>query len=106
VLSLHVANAAQSVDSTRMHVIVFFKRPQLFACSLGLCLYCNKVFPHVTCENHTRECENHTQRVKITLVRVVYLLVSGLILNFFLNFIYLEFFKFDFDPNRGNPKGF
>jgi hypothetical protein len=59
------------VESTRMYVIVFFKRPQLYACSLDLSLYCNKVVQHAMCENHTHECENHTQRVKITLVRVV-----------------------------------
>jgi hypothetical protein len=53
-------NAAQSVDSTHMRVIVFFKRLRLCACSLGLFLHCSKVVEHAASENHTHECENHT----------------------------------------------
>jgi hypothetical protein len=96
------------VESTHMDVIVFFKQPQLCACSLGLCLYCNKVVQHATCENHTHECENQMQRAKITLVRVLLPLVSKV--DWFWTFSWtsnsLNSLKFESGPNRGNPKDF
>jgi hypothetical protein len=112
VLNRHAArygnNAVQSFDSTRMDVIVFFKQPQLCACSLGLCLYCNKVVQHATCENHTHECENQMQRAKITLVRVLLPLVSKV--DWFWTFSWtsnnLNSLKFESGPNRENPKDF
>jgi hypothetical protein len=79
----------------------FFKQPQLCACILCLCLYCNLVFQHATCENHTHECENHTHERKshscMWLSHVACdIAVSqqdGFIFDFFMNFKELGFLK-------------
>jgi hypothetical protein len=61
----------------------FFKQPQLCTCNLGLCLYCNKVVQHATCENHTRACGKAVSQFDET------------ILDFFLNSNSLGSLKFE-----------
>jgi hypothetical protein len=40
---VHIESSLLRVDSTRMRVIVF-QTAATCACSLGLCIHCNKVF--------------------------------------------------------------
>jgi hypothetical protein len=51
-------NASQSVDSTHMRVIIFYKRPLAFAYSLGLCIYCKNVFQNTACQKHMQPDES------------------------------------------------
>jgi hypothetical protein len=53
---MRVESIRVCVELTRMPVIVYFKRPQLYACSLGLWLYC-KVVQYAACENHTHDSD-------------------------------------------------
>jgi hypothetical protein len=59
------------VESTRSKVRLQCRAiwPKTCACSLDLCIYCNKVIQHEACQNHTLGFENHMQRQRVKITR-------------------------------------